>query len=50
MKKVQFKIIQYLMKNKEWDYFHFVMIGLDRSYHAFWKYFDKTHLKYMPGN
>ena len=50
MTKVQFKTIKYLMQNKEWDYFKFVIIGLDRFHHAFWKYYDKTHQKYEPGN
>ncbi|MFX1260140.1 MAG: alkaline phosphatase family protein, partial [Promethearchaeota archaeon] len=50
MTEIQFKTIKYLMKNKEWDYFHFVIIGLDRFHHAFWKYFDKEHDKYVPGN
>ncbi len=50
MTEIQFKTIKYLMKNKDWDYFHFVIIGLDRFHHAFWKYFDKEHDKYIPGN
>jgi len=50
MTKVQFKTIKYLMQNKEWDYFKFVIIGLDRFHHAFWKYYDKDHQKYEPGN
>ncbi|MFW9827323.1 MAG: alkaline phosphatase family protein [Candidatus Thorarchaeota archaeon] len=50
MTKVQFKTVKYLMLNKEWDYFKFVIIGLDRFHHAFWKYYDKNHLKYEPGN
>lgn len=50
MTEVQFKTIKYLMKEKDWDYFKFVIIGLDRMHHAFWKYFDKQHHKYEPGN
>ncbi|MFX1361799.1 MAG: alkaline phosphatase family protein, partial [Promethearchaeota archaeon] len=50
MTKIQFKTIKYLMKNKDWDFFQFVIIGLDRFHHAFWKYFDKKHNKYVPGN
>ncbi|MFX1355588.1 MAG: alkaline phosphatase family protein, partial [Promethearchaeota archaeon] len=50
MTKVQFRTIKHLMKNKEWDFFQFVIIGLDRFHHAFWKYFDKDHNKYVPGN
>ena len=50
MTKLHFKTIKYLMTSKEWDYCHFVIIGLDRLHHAFWKYYDKTHSKYEKGN
>ena len=50
MSKIQFKTIKFLMQNKEWDYFKFVIIGLDRFHHAFWKYYDKEHQKYEPDN
>ena len=50
MTKIQFKTIKYLMTNKDWDYFKFVIIGLDRFHHAFWKYYDKEHQKYESGN
>ena len=45
-----FKLVKYLIKNKKWDYCQFVIIGLDRFHHAFWKYYDKNHHKYEPGN
>ncbi len=50
MTRVQFKTVKYLIQNKDWDYFKFVIIGLDRFHHAFWKYYDKNHIKYEPGN
>ncbi|MFX1553869.1 MAG: alkaline phosphatase family protein [Promethearchaeota archaeon] len=50
MTKVQLKTVKYIMRNKEWDYFNFVIIGLDRFHHAFWKFYDKGHHKYEPGN
>ncbi|MFX1502630.1 MAG: alkaline phosphatase family protein [Promethearchaeota archaeon] len=50
MTEIHFKTVKFLMKNKEWDYFKFVIIGLDRFHHAFWKYYDKNHIKYEPGN
>lgn len=50
MTAIHFKTIKYLMTTKEWDYFQFVIIGLDRAHHAFWKYFDKEHAKYVAGN
>ncbi|NHJ20064.1 MAG: nucleotide pyrophosphatase [Candidatus Lokiarchaeota archaeon] len=45
-----FEVVKYLIMNKEWDYCQFVIIGLDRFHHAFWKYYDKSHHKYEPGN
>jgi predicted AlkP superfamily phosphohydrolase/phosphomutase len=45
-----FEIVKYLIKNKQWDYCQFVIIGLDRFHHAFWKYYDKSHHKYVPKN
>jgi predicted AlkP superfamily phosphohydrolase/phosphomutase len=50
MSDIHFKTVKYLMKNKEWDYFKFVIIGLDRFHHAFWKFYDKKHIKYEAGN
>jgi len=44
------EVIKYLMKEKKWDFFMFVEIGVDRAHHAFWKYFDKSHPKYEAGN
>ena len=50
MTDIQFRTIKYLMKTKEWDYFNFVIIGLDRFHHAFWKFYDKSHQLYVLGN
>ncbi|MFX1453342.1 MAG: alkaline phosphatase family protein [Promethearchaeota archaeon] len=50
MTRVQFKTVKYLIQNKDWDYFKFVIIGLDRFHHAFWKYYDKDHPKYKEAN
>ena len=46
MTQKRFEVIRYLIENKDWDYFQFVEIGLDRVHHAFWKYFDKDHHLY----
>ncbi len=48
MTEKRFEVIRYLLQEKEWDYFHFVEIGLDRVHHAFWRYFDPNHHLY-PG-
>ncbi|EHP86155.1 alkaline phosphatase family protein [Methanotorris formicicus] len=50
MTEKRFEVIRYLIQEKEWDYFQFVEIGLDRVHHAFWKYFDKNHHLYEPRN
>jgi len=50
MTEIHFKTVKFLMQNKDWDYFKFVIIGLDRFHHAFWKYYDKGHQKYKPNN
>ena len=50
MTEIHFKTVKYLIKTKEWNYFQFVIIGLDRVHHSFWKYYDKNHHKYVPGN
>ena len=46
----RFKVIEHLMTEKPWDMFMFVEIGVDRVHHAFWKYYDREHPKYEPGN
>ncbi|WP_456478849.1 alkaline phosphatase family protein [Geoglobus ahangari] len=48
MTEKRFEVIRYLIENKEWDFFEFVEIGLDRVHHAFWKYFDETHHLHEP--
>jgi len=50
MTDTHFRVIEHLMTTRPWDFFMFVDIGLDRMHHAFWKYFDKNHPKYVPGN
>lgn len=46
----RFEVLNYLIRHKPWDLFMFVEIGVDRVQHAFWKYMDKTHHLYEPGN
>ncbi len=50
MTQQHFKVLNYLAENKKWDFMWFVEIGVDRVHHAFWKYWDKEHPKYEPGN
>jgi len=50
MTEKRFAVMDYLLKNKPWDLFMFVEIGVDRMHHTFWKYFDREHHLYEPGN
>lgn len=50
MTEKRFKVIKTFMKEKSWDFFMFVEMGPDRIQHGFWKYCDKEHFKYEPGN
>jgi predicted AlkP superfamily phosphohydrolase/phosphomutase len=50
MTRKHFEVIRYLMVTQEWDYFQFVEIGVDRVHHGFWKYRDRQHRQYVPGN
>jgi predicted AlkP superfamily phosphohydrolase/phosphomutase len=50
MSEKQWKVVHWLLKEQEWDYFHFVDIGLDRMHHGFWNYFDEKHVQFEPNN
>jgi predicted AlkP superfamily phosphohydrolase/phosphomutase len=50
MSRTQFQVVRHLLTTKEWDYFHFVDIGLDRVHHGFWKYHDPQHILHEPGS
>jgi len=50
MSRKQWEVVHWLLREQEWDYFHYVDIGLDRVHHGFWNYFDKQHVQYEPGS
>ncbi len=50
MTEKRFQLIKHLLVKESWDYMMFVEIGVDRLHHAFWKFHDKTHPKYVVGN
>jgi predicted AlkP superfamily phosphohydrolase/phosphomutase len=50
MTEKRFQVIKYLVREKPWDFFMFVEIGLDRIHHGMWKFWDRGHSKYEPGN
>ncbi len=45
-----FKVVDYTLKNKPWDFFMYMEIGVDRIHHGFWNYHDPQHFRYQPGN
>jgi len=50
MTEKHFEVIKHLMRTRDWSFFMFVEIGLDRIHHAFWKYFDDNHSLHVPGS
>lgn len=50
MTEKRFKVLNYLIREKPWDCFMFVEMGVDRIHHGFWKYHDPEHRLYEPGN
>jgi predicted AlkP superfamily phosphohydrolase/phosphomutase len=50
MTERRFKVARRLVKEKPWDFFMMVEMGMDRLHHVFWHYVDPTHPLYKPGN
>lgn len=50
MTETRFKVIKNFLKEKYWDLFIFVEMGIDRIHHGFWRYMDKSHRLYQQGN
>jgi predicted AlkP superfamily phosphohydrolase/phosphomutase len=50
MTNKRFKVLNYLLQQKPWDFFMFVEMGVDRIHHGFWGYMDPSHPRYIPGN
>jgi len=50
MTEKRFIVLKHLLKNKPWDFFMFVEMGVDRIHHGLWQYMDATHPRYEPGN
>jgi predicted AlkP superfamily phosphohydrolase/phosphomutase len=46
----RFAVVRELLRDSEWDYFHFVEIGLDRVQHGFWRHHDPRHVLHEPGS
>jgi len=50
MTEKRYSVIKHLLREKPWDFFMFVEIGLDRIHHGMWKFWDTEHNKHEPGN
>ncbi|NLF01478.1 MAG: sulfatase-like hydrolase/transferase, partial [Anaerolineales bacterium] len=50
MTEKRFAVIRHLLREKPWDFFISVEIGLDRIHHGMWKFWDTQHPKHEPGN
>jgi len=50
MTNQHFAMAEHLVSSRDWDFFMMVEMGTDRIHHAFWKFFDSEHFKYVPGN
>ena len=49
MSRKQWELVRWLLREKEWDFFHFVDIGLARVQCEFWEFFDQQHPRYRSG-
>ncbi len=50
MTRQRWQVAEALYTREPWDLFAIHEIGTDRIHHAFWKYIDPAHEKYVPGN
>ncbi|HMD32788.1 MAG TPA: alkaline phosphatase family protein [Candidatus Acidoferrales bacterium] len=50
LSRKQWTAVKWLLENEEWDYFHYVDIGMDRVHHGFWDTYDPKHVQHVPGN
>ncbi|MGC8667974.1 MAG: alkaline phosphatase family protein [Chthonomonadales bacterium] len=50
MTEQRFRVARHLITTKPWDLFVMVEMGPDRIHHGFWRYFDRDHPLYEPGN
>jgi predicted AlkP superfamily phosphohydrolase/phosphomutase len=50
MSKKLFQVVRHYLANADWQYFHFVDIGLDRVHHGFWSHHDPQHVLHDPNS
>ncbi|HOO55570.1 MAG TPA: alkaline phosphatase family protein [bacterium] len=44
------RLVRHFLKNKPWDFFMMVEMGVDRIHHGFWRFCIPDHPEYVPGN
>ncbi len=50
MTERRFKVFRHLLRHNEWDFAIMVEMGTDRMHHGFWRFGDRGHRLYQPGN
>lgn len=50
MTERRFKAFRHFYRKDSYDFAIMVEMGIDRIHHGFWRYFDKSHRLYEPGN
>jgi predicted AlkP superfamily phosphohydrolase/phosphomutase len=50
MTEARFKAFRHFYSKDSYDFAIMVEMGIDRIHHAFWRFFDKSHRLYEPGN
>jgi predicted AlkP superfamily phosphohydrolase/phosphomutase len=50
MTRKRWKVARHLWQKESWDLFAIHEIGTDRLHHAFWKFFDPNHPRFVPGS
>ena len=50
MTEKRFTVVKHLIREKPWDFFMFVEIGLDRIHHGMWQFWDPGHYRHEPSN
>ncbi|MBW2623430.1 MAG: alkaline phosphatase family protein, partial [Deltaproteobacteria bacterium] len=50
MTRARFQAANYLLTEKDWDFFMMVEMGVDRIHHGFWRYHDPAHRLHEPGH
>ncbi len=50
MTRRRFKLARHFRDTRPWEFLMLVEMGTDRLHHCFWRFYDKNHPDYVPGN